>query len=174
MDEQHDNSGDPLRIRRRTIVAGLTVAGAAIGAGVLADSASADSPSADSPRSQRIGSLEPGSALPGTQARIIAVYPVTYGALPVVLELSGGVRFQVDVLARDNDGPAGVGNTEHYSVYVANRGDGGTSTDEAQGLAAMALARALEAQSADLPDLMTLRARETAHPDGTFGVPLTP
>lgn len=168
MDEQdHSNDGNP-QMRRRTVVAGLAVAGAAVGAAALSER----SASAEAPKSVEIGSLEPGVTLPGTQVRIITIYPVTFGALPVVLESKDGNRFQVDVLARDTGGPQGVGNTEHYSVYVSNRGDGGTSTDEIQGLAAMALARVLEAEGASLPSLLTMRGRQDAHPDGTFGVPL--
>ena len=171
MDEQRDsNDGNP-QMRRRTVVAGLAVVGAAVGAGALAKSRnSAEAAGAAAPI--QMSSLEPGTVLPGTQVQVIAVYPVTFGALPVVLETSAGNRYQVDVLARDPSGPQGVGNTEHFSVYVANRGDGGTSTDETEGLGAMALARVLEASENDLPSLMTLRARETEHPEGTFGVPL--
>lgn len=169
MDEQHgSNDGNP-QMRRRTVVAGLAVAGAAVGAGALVKNRDADE-AAGAPIA--VSSLEPGTVLPGTQVRVIAVYPVTLGALPVVLETHAGSRYQVDVLARDPSGPQGVGNTEHFSVYVANSGDGGTSTDETEGLGAMALARVLEASENDLPQLMTLRDRETEHPKGTFGVPL--
>ena len=169
MDEQHDNNdGDP-QIQRRTVVAGLAVAGAAVGAGAFVHNQSAD---AEAPRQLEVRSLEPGAVLPGTQVRVIAVYPVTLGALPVVLETHAGNRYQVDVLARDPSGPQGVGNTEHFRVYVSNRGDGGTSTDETEGLGAMAVARVLEASDSELPPLMTLRERETEHPKGTFGVPL--
>ncbi len=168
MDEQRDsNDGNP-QMRRRTVVAGLAVAGVAAGAGALAQS-NADG---ERPTAPELATLEPGTVLPGTQVRVVTVHPITFGALPVVLETHGGDRFQVDVLARDPEGPQGVGNTEHYSVYVSNRGDGGTSTDEAQGLGAMALARVLESESA-LPSLKTMRAREADHPDGTFGVPLS-
>ncbi len=169
MDEQRDsNDGNP-QMRRRTVVAGLAVAGAAVGAGALVQHRKAQAPTQAAPE---IGALEPGTVLPGTQVRVVAVYPVTLGALPVVLETQAGGRYQVDVLARDANGPQGVGNTEHFSVYVANSGDGGTSTDETQGLGAMALARVLESSQHELPKLMTLRDRATQHPEGTFGVPL--
>lgn len=169
MEEQGEsNDGNP-QMRRRTVVAGLAVAGAAVGAGALVQYGESEKPAA---APVEMSSLEPGTVLPGTQVRVIAVYPVTLGALPVVLETHAGTRYQVDVLARDPSGPQGVGNTEHFSVYVANRGDGGTSTDETEGLGAMALARVLEANDNDLPKLMTLRDRESEHPKGTFGVPL--
>jgi len=168
MDDRHEsNDGNP-QMRRRTVVAGLAVAGVAVTAGVLADSrGNAEAPA------PAVGALQPGTTLPGTEIRVVTLHPVTFGALPVVLETKSGARFQVDVLARDPEGPQGVGNTEHYSVYVSNRGDGGTSTDEAQGLGAMAVARVLEANDDGLPSLMTLRAREAEHPGGSFGVPLT-
>ena len=169
MDEQRDSNDGNLQMRRRTVVAGLAVAGAAVGAGALVQHKQSDEPT---PAPIEMSSLEPGTVLPGTQVRVIAVYPVTLGALPVVLETHAGNRYQVDVLARDPSGPQGVGNTEHFSVYVANSGDGGTSTDETEGLGAMALARVLEAGQNDLPELLTLRGRETEHPKGTFGVPL--
>lgn len=167
--DEHDQSkdGNPL-MRRRTVVAGLAVAGAAVGAATLTER----SASAEAPASVELGSLRPGVTLPGTEVRVITIYPVTFGALPVVLESKDGNRFQVDVLARDTSGPQGVGNTEHYSVYVSNRGDGGTSTDETQGLAAMSLARVLEAEGASLPTLLTMQGRQAEHPSGTFGVPL--
>ena len=171
MDEQRTNDDGNSQIRRRTVVAGLAVAGLAVGAGVLADrQTGTDGPAS---KASRIGGIEPGTVLANTDVRVVSIHPVTCGALPVVLETKDGDRFQVDVLARDPEGPQGVGNTEHYSVYVSNRGDGGTSTDETQGLSAMALARALEIEGAALPTLMTLRARESAHPGGSFGVPLT-
>ncbi len=170
MDEQRENDGQSM-IQRRTVVAGLAVAGVAVGAGVLSER----SANAGAPTPPDLGAIEPGATLPGMNAQVVTVYPVTLGALPVVLE-TGGRRYQVDVLARDPSGPQGVGNTEHFSVYVSNRGDGDAPTDEAQGLGAMALARALEGHvkaGGTMPDLLTLRGRETTHPSGTFGVPLT-
>lgn len=163
----HSNDGNP-QMRRRTVVAGLAVTSAAVGAAALSERSAC----AEASTSIELGSLAPGVTLPGTEVRVITIYPVTFGALPVVLESRDGNRFQVDVLARDTEGPQGVGNTEHYSVYVSNRGDGGTSTDETQGLAAMALARVLEAEGASLPTLLTMRGRQAEHPNGTFGVPL--
>lgn len=169
MDERDERAGNP-QIRRRTVVAGLAFAGAAVTAGVLsAGLASADDPNSSS---LSIGAVRPGALLPGTQVQVVTVHAVTFGALPVVLEAPGGERFQVDVLARDPAGPQGVGNTEHYSVYVSNRGDGETSTNEAQGLGAMALARVLEGEAHQIPPLQTLRSREAKHAGEAFGVPL--
>lgn len=108
---------------------------------------------------------------------VVAVHPVRFGAVAVVLATTDGRRYQVDVLARDPEGPQGVANTERLSLYVSNRGDGSAPTDEEQGLGALALANTLqgyEAQTgAELPQLMTLDQRNAKHPGGSFGVPLT-
>jgi hypothetical protein len=100
---------------------------------------------------------------------------VRFGAIPIVLATDDGRRYQVDVLARDDDGPPGVANTEHFSLYVANQGDGEMPTDEEQGLGAIALARALaehEARAQQLPELLTLRQRMAEHDGAAFGVAL--
>ncbi len=172
MDEQRENDGNA-KIQRRTVVTGLAVAGVAVGVGVLVQRSASDGSTPSTPPD--LGPIEPGAALQGIDAHVVTIYPITLGALPVVLQ-TGGRRYQVDVLARDSDGPPGVGNTEHFSVYVSNSGDGDAPTDEAQGLGAMALARGLEAHvnaGGSMPELLTLRAREAKHPRGTFGVPLT-
>ena len=117
--------------------------------------------------------LGPGTVL--DRWTIVAVHPVRHGALPVVLRARDGAPYQVDVLARDPAGPQGVAETRALSLFVVNRGDGGTPTDEEQGLGAMALARALaerEASGAALPALSTFAARQAEHPDGAFAVPL--
>jgi hypothetical protein len=107
---------------------------------------------------------------------VVAVHPVHFGAVPVVLATDDGRRYQVDVLARDPGGPAGVANTERLSLFVANHGDGRTATDEEQGLGAMALAehlRSREAAGWSAPSLLTLDERATQYPEGAFGVPLS-
>ncbi len=157
-------------IGRRTVVAGLCVAGVAVGAGMLApDSSDAAAPP--------LGAIAPGATLEGAATvKVVAVHPVTLGALPVILETASGARYQVDVLARDPEGPAGVADTQHFSVYVSNQGSGDSPTDEGQGLGAMALASALatfESSGKPLPSLMTLRQRSERHPHGSFGVPLS-
>ena len=117
--------------------------------------------------------LSPGTKV--EQWTVVAVHPVRHGALPVVLAGEGGERFQVDVMARDPGGPLGVANTETLSLFVANRGDGDTPTEESQGLGAMALAKALgerESNGAKPPTLVTFAKRAEQHPDGAFAVPL--
>ncbi len=153
---------------RRTVVAGLCVAGAGLAAAVVVPRLG------DSLDAPALGSIAPGASL--QRWTVVAVHPVTLGALPIVLETDTGHRYQVDVLARDPEGPSGVADTEHFSLYVSNRGDGSSPTDEDQGLGAMALASALRdhERSADtLPSLLTLRQRNEQHPKGSFGVPLT-
>ncbi len=119
------------------------------------------------------------SARPGTRVgpcTIVAVHPVTFGAVPFVLETSSGRRYQVDVLARDPAGPNGVAETTRLSVFVSNGGDGRTGTDEEQGLGAMALAELLGAsdeQAAALPPLLTMKQRSEGHAGASFGVPLS-
>ena len=115
---------------------------------------------------------------PGTRLdrwTIVAVHPVRHGALPVVLRAGDGAPYQIDVLSRDSAGPPGVAQTRALSLFVVNRGDGDTPTDEEQGLGAMALAQALaerEAAGASLPTLSTFAERQAEHPDGAFAVPL--
>ncbi|MEM6293855.1 MAG: hypothetical protein AAGA54_21445 [Myxococcota bacterium] len=169
-DAEDDRSEGQTSIGRRTVVAGLCVAGVAVGAGML-------SPSESGPAALSLGPIAPGATLQGASAvKVVAVHPVTFGALPVILETSTGTRFQVDVLARDPEGPAGVADTDHFSVYVSNQGSGASPTDEGQGLGAMALASALstfEQSGEPLPSLMTMRERAEQHPRGSFGVPLS-
>lgn len=88
-----------------------------------------------------------------------AVLPLTAGAVPVVMRTPAGVRFQVDVLRRDPEGPAAVAETGRLGLYIANKGDGRTPTDEAQAHAARALAAWLAERDADGPELLGWRER---------------
>ena len=118
------------------------------------------------------GKLSPGHKL--DRWEIVAIHPDRLGAVAVVMATEDGRRFQVDVLARDQGGPEGVANTSRLSLFVSNRGDGSTPTDEEQGLGAMALAQSLEPYEnhEDFRGLLTLAERNAAHPEGSFGVPL--
>ncbi len=107
--------------------------------------------------------------------KIVAVHPVRFGAVPVILEAADGERFQVDVLRRDNgpDAPDGIGNTDELSVYLSNRGNGGMATREEHGLGALALAKALGDGQVEVPDgLLTFAERRERHPGEAFCVPL--
>jgi hypothetical protein len=129
-------------------------------------------------RGYRLGPVF-AAAQPGTRVgpcTIVAVHPLHYGAVPIVLETSRGRRYQVDVLARDPSGPDGVASTPRLSLFVSNGGDGRTDTDEEQGLGAMALADLLGAadrSGTDLPPLLTMEQRSRTHSNGAFGVPLS-
>jgi hypothetical protein len=142
----------PGRWRRRTV---LGAAGAPLGGAAFGIQAWWARPPA-APLGDAIGA---GASL--GRWTVVAVHPIHHGAVPVVLATADGRRYQVDVLARDPAGPQGVANTEQLSLFVANHGDGRTSTDEEQGLGAMALA------------VVLLQERSTRHPQGAFGVPLS-
>lgn len=147
--------------------------GTTIAVGVLAVGAHRLLTSSAMASGPELGAVAPGARIDRWQ--VVAVHPVRFGAIPVVLATDDGRRYQVDVLARDDEGPAGVANTEHFSLYVANQGDGDLPTDEEQGLGAIALARALseyEARAPELPELLTLRQRIAAHGGEAFGVAL--
>lgn len=98
------------------------------------------------------------------------------GAVPVVLATATGQRYQVDVLARDSQGPQGVANTEQLSLFVVNsqgstHADSERPTDEEQGLGAMALALALT-EEVPPAGLLGHGERRRRHPDGAFAIPL--
>ena len=118
------------------------------------------------------GHLRPGAQL--GRWRVVAIHPEQFGAVAVVMATEDGRRFQVDVLRRDTSGPDGVANTAQLSLFVANRGDGDTPTNEEEGLGAIVLAQALEPYDDhdDFGGLLTLAERNAAHPNGSFGVPL--
>lgn len=169
-----DRIGDPRALPRRAFV-GVAALGAsatlvACGAWDSADAVS----SGELPQELAawMRDLGPGTSIGAWT--IVAVHPITHGAIPIVLEGADGERFQVDVMARDPGLPA-VGETEHLSVFVANAGDGRQATDERHGLGAMALAAALrerEDEAARIPELWTMAERSVRAPDGTFRVPL--
>jgi hypothetical protein len=163
-----ERGGDARGLPRRTFVevAALGASVALIGCGEWGrGQGSADLPAV-------LSDLGPGTAI--DTWTIVAVHPITHGAIPIVLEAEDGERFQVDVMAKDPSFPA-VGESEHFSVFVANAGDGRQATDERHGLGAMALAAALrerEIGGAPLPELWTMAERTARAEGGTFRVPL--
>jgi hypothetical protein len=95
------------------------------------------------------------------------------GTIPVVLRDPAGRRFQVDVARRELGGPAGIAGTRRLSLYLANGGSGRTPTEEAHGLAVMALAyrlRRLERAGTRWPDLLSIRERTARHPGGAYQI----
>jgi hypothetical protein len=140
------------------------------------ESAAAEpSPTAAAP--SPIASVERGLPLPrGTRVAdcvVDTVGELRCGVVPVVLRDSADRRFQVDVARRDFAGPAGIGNTRKLSLYLANGGSGRTPTEEAHGLAVLALAARLgrlERAGARWPELLTMRQRDVRHPDGAYQI----
>jgi len=104
--------------------------------------------------------------------RVISVLPVRLGAVPVVLESRRGERFQVDILRRDRSTRArrGLAETREYSLFLLNRGQGDTPTQEDHGLAVLWLAALLRPreQSSGPVALLTQRERNQRFPRGKF------
>jgi|GEM_PF-913069 hypothetical protein len=104
--------------------------------------------------------------------RVVSVLPVKLGAVPVVLESRQGERFQVDVLRRDRSARArrGLSETRGYSLFLFNRGQGDTPTQEDHGLAVLWLAALLRPREHTRPDvaLLTQRERTQRFPRGKF------
>ncbi len=115
--------------------------------------------------------LRAGTRL-GKHGILDAVLAAHAGALPVVMRTPDGERFQVDVLRRDPRGPSGVAETTHFALFIANRGDGATPTDEAQAHAARALAAWIAAREGEASplELLSFRERHRAHPEGVFSL----
>jgi hypothetical protein len=125
-----------------------------------------------------LGPLADGApfAAGGARFRIASLYAARGGAIPLVVEgVDRPVRFAVEIFRRDErDGSsarAPVATTATLALAIANRGDGERATHEAQGLATMAIARAIGEREARVP-LLTQRERAQRHPHGVFHVPL--
>ncbi len=107
-----------------------------------------------------VAPLKPGDKL--DRWTVEDLHPVQDGAASIVLSDASGQRFQLDVCARDaSAATAGPGATEAFEIYLANHGDGSTSTLEDHGLAAMALAEVIRANEHGVPrsGFATLAAR---------------
>ncbi len=104
--------------------------------------------------------------------RVVAVHPVKYGAVPVILATRSGERFQVDILRRDRRHGAkqGVARTRHFALHLANVGRGVTPTREEHGVGILWLAALLRTREnrVEVPALLTLRDRVARHPSGRF------
>ncbi len=100
------------------------------------------------------------------------VHTPRLGAIAVVMRTPTGEAFQVDVLRRE-PAVAGVGETEHFSLFVANSGNGSKSTEEWQARGAKVLAhhiRRTERSGSPHPQLLTFSERASRHPFGNYGV----
>lgn len=94
------------------------------------------------------------------------------GAIAVVMRTPNGDAFQVDMLQRDAGTP-GLADTKHFSLFIANSGNGSKSTDEWQARGVKVLAHHIsrtERSGAPLPELMTFSQRKRQHPFGNYGV----
>ncbi|KIG14442.1 hypothetical protein DB30_06785 [Enhygromyxa salina] len=94
------------------------------------------------------------------------------GAIAVVMRTPKGDAFQVDMLRRDASA-AGLADTKHFSLFIANSGNGSKSTDEWQARGVKVLAHHIsrtERSGAPLPELMTFAQRERQHPFGNYGI----
>jgi len=103
--------------------------------------------------------FEPGARF--ASATLVRTGEQVRGGVPFVLAGAGGREFIVEVLRFDPDVP-GVARAGSLAVYVANGGAGSAPTDEAQGLAAIALAEEIarrEASGGRVPRLATMSHR---------------
>jgi hypothetical protein len=100
------------------------------------------------------------------------VHPPRFGAVAVVMRTPEGAAFQVDVLRRDPN-IAGVADTQHFSLFVANSGDGSKTTEEWQARGAKVLAHHIlrtERSGSPLPQLLSFAERANQHPLGSYCV----
>jgi hypothetical protein len=114
-------------------------------------------------RAPEVG-IGPGMRFGGSIVR--SVGPALLGAIPVRLVDGAGRPFTIDLLRHDPATP-GVARGGTLGVYLCNDGEGALATDEAHGLAAMAIARHLaerEAAGSPVPSLPTLRERAERRP----------
>lgn len=142
-------SEDPVSRRAALKVLGVGVAGAtSLKSAPLAAAPSPDDLSSAEPASELIAPLGAGSTL--GHWRIERVLPLEHGVMSVVLCDAEDRRFQLDVCARDlaSDAMRGPGETEHFQIFLANRGDGSLGTHEDHGLCAMALAEVIKTNEA--------------------------
>lgn len=140
---------------RRDVLKGLAVSAIAVTAGEATHRASA-------PRDGVAGTalaIPLGAAF--AACTLEKIHPLARGAVTMTLADATGARFAVEVLRYDPAVP-GVARAGSLAVYVSNGGGGTATTDEAHGLAAMALAAEIarrEAAGARVPSLVTMSAR---------------
>jgi hypothetical protein len=168
-------------VSRRFVVGALGVGAASAAVGVAerfevssrAGAAPGDSPesaestptsTASAPELSLLAPLVAGARL--GRWTVDELIPIKDGALSVVLRDAQERRFQVDICARDAapDARRAPGHSEHFEVFLANQGDGDTSTHEDHGLAAMALADLIRANEhrVERTAFQTLRERAEA------------
>ncbi len=122
--------------------------------------------------------LSPGTPLED-HWRIVRVYGVRAGAIPVVLSPSRATGeatpFVVEIFRVDPEGARPIAAAGSLALHLSNRGHGDRATDELRGLGVQALARALdrrlEAGARPPEELLTHAQRRARNPGGVFHVP---
>lgn len=176
-----------MRMNRRSFFGGVIIsAGAAGAAGLRASGRLAHPASAARAAKSSLGSFASRKAavrvasLPTVDdlvpsldsVRVLAVHPVTGGALPIVLEHMDQ-KVQVDVFRRDPAGVPGVVEVGELSLFIHNEGDGSVDTGHVREIAARALGGALAAYQVRSPlgsSLMTFAERERNFSGHAFNV----
>jgi hypothetical protein len=154
-------------VGRRSVLVGLGALGgvgaaAAVGAGPLLGANARSGASLDSPLELAGVGVGPGATFASCTVQSVA--RSDDGAILVSMTGADGRQFELELLGHDARTP-GVARAGSLAVYVNNQGRGDTATDEAHGLAAMALARHLaghEAAGGVLPLAPTM-AERAAH-----------
>ena len=125
------------------------------------------------PELRLLAPAPPGTAV--RDARVTTVYALRDGAVQILLTAADGKTFPVDILRRDDQGPAPVAATKRLALYLVTEAPG-ASTPEDRGLAVMALADALRKdETAPLPiALLTFRERAARFPDESQLAPAPP
>jgi hypothetical protein len=78
----------------------------------------------------------------GSSFTVVSLLVSKFNTGIVTLKDENNHSFQVDICRRDGaDG--GIANTEHYSLFLRNGGDGSTPTHETRGVAVMLLGAAI-------------------------------
>lgn len=149
-----------MTLSRRDVVTWLGVGAVVAGPALAASPDVGGSKPSAAPSDQPFRSLEPGMSLYGVW-QVEAIHGPIKGAVAVHLR-NGTQQFRLNVLKRDDDGIAGVGQSRSMAVYVCNNGG---PTQENEGKAARALAAWLdhyEQTGLPVPQLVTLRQHSTA------------
>jgi hypothetical protein len=157
------------RLTRRELIE-ASLAGAVTTAVVVTSGIAHAAPKTDA-------SVIPGEPLglrPGLRLGSWTVLDVRFDGLAIALIVRGpeGEPYQLDVLARDPQ-RAGVADTERYSIFLVNEGDGATQSDEQRARGALAVGHYLcwaEEHLPPGPDLVTMDERMQSDPDGIHRV----
>lgn len=113
-----------------------------------------------------LGDVRSGTLLAGST--VVAVYDLRMGTVPVLMRSPEGSLFQLDILARGDQG--GVASNECLELFLVN-GRQGVPSDESAARAAVELARRLAPTAARSSlALLTHAERLARFPRGAFAV----